>query len=65
MKIKVYIGDRVHERTVKQFRFSSGGSVHYITVDNVPYVVEMHNGHPSGVVSFEAFAEYYFGGKPV
>ncbi|MGO5113630.1 hypothetical protein ACTQ33_01135 [Candidatus Avoscillospira sp. LCP25S3_F1] len=63
MKIKVCIGGRVLERTIKKFCFSSGGIVHYITVDRVPYVVEMHNGNPSGLVPFAAFSGYYFGGE--
>lgn len=65
MRIKVKINGRVYERTAKEFRFHNGGSIHYITVNRVPYIIETTNGQPSGVVSFDAFAAHYFGGKEV
>lgn len=60
MKIKAKIDGRSYIRTVKKLCFDNGGSIGYITVNHVPYIIQKVNGVMRSLMTLEQFKDKWY-----
>lgn len=60
MKIKAKIDGRSYIRTVKKFYLDDGGSIGYITVNHVPYIIQKVNGVMRSLMTLDQFKDNWY-----